>query len=255
MDGYRLDPLEYRHPIVAPFRGFTRSGLLTTPIWKYIRLKPLEGSATALAFDNRDPAIVEGRVGRGRSILVATAASPDSLDRTVTPPTPWTALSSWPSFPPLVHEMLRVTLATEVAERNVMVGDELAGTISASLGDEPVVLSGSGGMGEKMSMTPDGSTGNWSFGATSRSGIYTVRRGSEEQKYAVNLNPRESDLNRFDPELLPSQLHRDTQSLLDQTAVPASAGLATQFRWLLVAVIVLLVIEPLLIWQFARGLA
>ena len=28
---YFFDPLEYRHPIVEPFRGHERSGLLTTP--------------------------------------------------------------------------------------------------------------------------------------------------------------------------------------------------------------------------------
>src|SRR5439155_10362647 len=104
---YRLVPLDYRHSIVAPFRGFEQSGLLTTPIWKYLRLAPQPDAQVAAGIDTGDPAIVAGTIGRGRCIIVATAASPDSFDRTSNPPTPWTALASWPSFPPLVHEMLR----------------------------------------------------------------------------------------------------------------------------------------------------
>ena len=35
---------------------------------------------TAIAFDNGDPAVVEGRLGRGRVIVFATAASPGSSE-------------------------------------------------------------------------------------------------------------------------------------------------------------------------------
>ena len=56
------------------FRGHEASGLLTTPIWKYIQLEPNSGAHVALGFDNGDAAIVEERIGRGRCILVATAA-------------------------------------------------------------------------------------------------------------------------------------------------------------------------------------
>src|SRR5262249_28532648 len=109
-DTYRIDPLEYRHSIVAAFRGFPKAGLLGTPRWKYFRVTPLAGSQIVLGFDGGDPAIVEGRIGHGRCILVTTAASPDDLDRSTDPPTPWTALPTWPSFPPLVQEMLRQSI-------------------------------------------------------------------------------------------------------------------------------------------------
>ena len=79
---YFFDPLEYRHPIVEPFRGHERSGLLTTPIWKYVQLTPLRGGEvrTALAFENGDPAVLEATVGRGHVILLATDASSTSVD-------------------------------------------------------------------------------------------------------------------------------------------------------------------------------
>ena len=34
----RLDPLDYRHPIVQPFRGRGQASLLTTPVFKYYKL-------------------------------------------------------------------------------------------------------------------------------------------------------------------------------------------------------------------------
>src|SRR5690606_5721110 len=35
---YRFDPLGYRHPLVAPFAGEQRAGLLTVPTWRYYPL-------------------------------------------------------------------------------------------------------------------------------------------------------------------------------------------------------------------------
>ena len=35
---FGLDPLDYRHPIVAPFRGRERAGLVTTPVTRYYQL-------------------------------------------------------------------------------------------------------------------------------------------------------------------------------------------------------------------------
>ena len=91
---YRLDPLDYRHPIVAPFRGSrVERPAHDADLEVHAARRRFPRRKIALAFDNGDPAIVEERIGRGRSILVATAASPDSLDRTTDPPTPWTAIS------------------------------------------------------------------------------------------------------------------------------------------------------------------
>ncbi len=57
---YRFDPLDYQHPVVKLFRGHERSGLLTTPVWKYLNvtIDPKLSATTALAFQNGMPAIV-----------------------------------------------------------------------------------------------------------------------------------------------------------------------------------------------------
>ena len=46
---FRLDPLDYRHPILHTFRGRGQTSLLTTPVFKHFRLTPPE----ELAGDHR----------------------------------------------------------------------------------------------------------------------------------------------------------------------------------------------------------
>ena len=36
---FRFDPQRYDHPIASPFRGFERAGLVSVPIWQYMRLR------------------------------------------------------------------------------------------------------------------------------------------------------------------------------------------------------------------------
>jgi hypothetical protein len=254
---YRFSPLDYQHPVVAPFRGFEQAGLLTTPVWKYVRLAPSEGAKVALAFDSGDPAIVEQRIGRGRTILVATAASPDSVDRTADPPTPWTAIASWPSFPPLVHEMLRYAVGGRGEARNLLVGEDLTGSIPAAALGQQVILSGPDDLNERLPVVMDGGDARFSFSGTSTSGVYEARIGDSVQRYAVNVNPRESDLARLDPDLLPSQIRGSGVGGQEtgESALPMATHHAprTLFRWLLFGVLALLLVEPLLAWQFGRG--
>jgi hypothetical protein len=250
---YKLDPLDYRHPVVAPFRGFPQSGLLTTPIWKYVRLTPLEGAKTALAFDNGDPAIVEMPVGRGRCIVVATAASPEALDRSHDPPSPWTALATWPSFPPLVHEMLRLALAGQSDGRNLIVGDEITGLAPPNSAEEAVTVSGPGDLSERVSIRSASGEGRWSYSPTNISGVYEGRLGPTTHRFAVNVNPREGDLARISATLLPPQFRREPASAAGESSSLDGNEAVSYFRWLLGGVLALLVFEPFLAWQIGRG--
>ena len=250
---YRLNPLEYEHPIVAVFRGHLTSGLLTTPIWKYARLMPLPNAKIALAFDNGDPALVETRVGRGRSILCATAASPEPVDRTTTPPTPWTALSSWPSFPPLMHEMLNHAIVGRAESRNVVVGDDLSGVLDSATAEAQVTLLHPDGSSEKLLVSTDGRETRWSRPYVTTSGIYEAQAGTIKQKFAVNVNTRESDLTRYDPELLAGYFSRELFSSEDASPSLLVDGGKSYFRVLLCAMLALLICEPCLAWYFGRG--
>jgi len=260
---YRFDPREYRHPIVDPFRGHQRTGLLSTPVWKYFKLQLLKDSQArvALWFEGGDPAIVEEPILKGRSMLVATAASSASVDRSTDPPTPWTAISSWPSFPPLVQEMLALAVSGRDSGQNLQVGQPLMSSIHSTISDVPLQVRSPDGNTERVRMTIDGEDSRWIYPNTPQSGVYRAIYGeplvAESQWFAVNVNTRESDLARIDPELLPEQLICQTQ--LDEENGPAivvSSGSGWRlFRVALGMLLVLLLLETWLAWLFGKSSA
>ena len=254
---YRFDPLEYRHPIVGPFRGFEKSGLLTTPVWKYVRLAPSGKAAVALAFAGGDPAIVEERIGRGVSLLFASAGSPQSVDPMANPPTPWTALASWPSFPPLVQEMLLRAVSRREEGRNLRVGEEIVGAIAGGTSESAVQLSGPQGVSQKLPLITNGSESAWSFSGTTASGIYEAKLSAAgtAQSFAVNVDSRESDLERVPVDSLPSQIGLSLEAADEDGSLAATASGAALFRAALLAVLVLLGCESLLAWWIGKGAA
>ena len=117
---FGLDPLGYRHPLVAAFRDAEQTGLLTTPLQTYFQLQLAQPTRAqvALATGKGDPLIVEETIGRGRSIVVATNADVS-----------WTAMPMWPSYVPLVQEMLLFAAGGRSKEHNVLVGQPLGGIL------------------------------------------------------------------------------------------------------------------------------
>jgi hypothetical protein len=257
---YRFDPRDYRHPIVSPFRGFERSGLLSTPVWRYFKLQPEADSRArvVLWFDNSDPAIVEAPVGRGRCILVATAASDASVDRTQDPPMPWTAMSAWHSFPPLVHEMLALAVAGRFAGRTVLVGRPLSAVLRTSAADVPLEVRDPSGQLRRVRMAIEGEDSQWVFSDTFQSGVYRALYGppvATEQRFAVNVDTSESDLTRVDPQLLPADLQVRTQ-ITGDTRPAAMLGTGDEgrlFRMVLIIVLILLFCETFLAWRFGSS--
>jgi hypothetical protein len=265
---YRFTPLDYRHELIAPFRGFERAGLLTTPVWKYARLVPNDGDEvrTAIAFDNGDPAVVEGRVGRGRVIMFATAASPESLAE---PPQPWSVLGTWPSFPPLVQESLSLVARGREEGRNRTVGESLSSLIRNATPDTRLTMTPPTSderrrtaAAREVRLESEGDVWRWSYGDTFISGIYDLKIGlpvDRLERYAVNLDPRECSLERLDPAQLPQELAGSATHLNASSPgalLPGGTGLIyAWFRPLIIAIVVLLALESLLARWFGGGRA
>lgn len=262
---YRFTPLDYRHPLIAPFRGFERAGLLSTPVWKYVKLQATPGAdvETALSFDSGDPAILVAEVGRGRAIVFATAASPESVDTTTTPPTPWTALPTWPSFPPLVQEALSLAAQGREEGRNRLVGEPLSSLVRAALPDTRLTLTPPAASGRTeatarpLRLESEGELWRWAYGETLLSGLYAVQFGAplnRVEQFAVNVDPRESALQRIDPALLPAELVSTKPANGSGTA--AGATTTANYAWfrpLLLTVIALLALESFLGRWFGGG--
>jgi hypothetical protein len=120
---FRLDPLEYKHAIVRPFAGFERAGLVSCPIWRYLKGTVIPGDSIQRVadFSSGDVAAACGEFGRGRVCVWLTSPSlPDSSNRE-----PWSALGEWPCFPPLVSESVIWSLEKRYHVPEFRAGEEL----------------------------------------------------------------------------------------------------------------------------------
>lgn len=251
---YRLDPLEYAHPIVAPFRGRERAGLITTPVSRYFKLTPASSgdSEVALATPSGDPLIVTARRERGRVVLCATAGSLASVDPTTGEP--WTVMPAWPSFLPIVRELLDYATGADSDEPGVLVGEPIGGHAGVPAGGEAIVRR-PGGDEEPVSLREAARGVAWEYDRTDVGGVYQVTAPGAPAALAmvaVNTNPRESDLARVPTSEMPAELR--------VRRVAAQAGGGAELvaptgvhRPLLLAALGLVLLETFLAYVFARS--
>jgi hypothetical protein len=191
---FRLDPLGYRHPILGAFRGRGENSLLTTPVFKHFQLAPSKESraTTVLALGNGDPLVIEQSVRRGRVVLVGTSAEPS-----------WTAMPLWPSFVPLVQEIVAWCAAGQIEQRNVLAGETFDALTPSSAGMSAVTVQSPDGRKRPVQLQPLGDRFTLTYADTWQSGIYAAQFGpptNRSQTFAVNVDTVESDLTQIDPD-------------------------------------------------------
>lgn len=250
---YRVDPLDYAHPIAQPFRGQERAGLLNTPVMRHFPIEVSDGSGSAsvvLELENGDPLLVTGRIGRGRTALLATAATLSSID----PATgqAWTALPAWPSFLPIVRGMVRYLARDEATGGGRLVGEPIEGrTPPDSLADVAI----SPPEGAEPSRLAPGADGTWTFAATKLAGVY--RYGPVDDAptgaVAVNLDPSESDPAVISADRLPDSIEVRAGLGKGDASVDAGADSTPIHRWLLYGALMLALIEPAMACLFGRS--
>jgi hypothetical protein len=209
----------------------------------------LPGAQTALGFVGGDPALVAGKLGSGRTLLFASAVSPQSQDRTRNPPLPWNALDTWPSFPPLAQEMLQYVVTADAATRTLLAGDDMSGHLPAEAVDAFVTIITPSGSGAQAPVR--GEEGAWSHRAEEGAGIYQVVQPSTERRelFAVNVETRESELATIDQEQLPQELRSETR---EHSAAARLEPPRAWFRSFLFAVLALLLLESCVAWRVGR---
>jgi hypothetical protein len=253
---YGFDPLEFLHPIVDPFQGNPDAGLERTQTFSYVRAAVPQGgdSRVALAFDSGDPAIVEKPFGRGRSILVTT-----SVDEQ------WGIWPLWPSFLPLVHEILHYAIAVRPGDRQKLVGEPISDIIAGAAVDNEVIVEQPDGRSQPIHVERDGGGYRFTTDPTSRSGIYAVSVSQPTSKgslFAVNVDSRESNLAKLARDELAGELlagvefsymtnwSGEAEPTDDAGPIPPSRGVS---RWLLYALLYLMFTEQMLAWDFRKG--
>jgi hypothetical protein len=248
---YRLDPLGYRHPIAAAFRGFERAGLVTTPVESYWALENIKqlGGWVVLALGNGRPLMVEKQFGRGRVVLVGTSADAS-----------WTLLPKWPSFVPLVHETVRFSTGGNCLPRNVRLGDCFEGLLSEEWAGTELRIWTPKEQPEPVKVETGAEGALWRFCPREVAGIYRLESpGGVPEFYVAEMDPKESDMRKIDLEMWkkrfedPEKLVIDSSvdSLIRSPVVPA-AGIHEIASNLLHFLIMLLVAESVVSYYLSR---
>jgi hypothetical protein len=249
----RLDPLAFRHPIVAALH-VARAALQTAPVAKYFRLDLGKNShaKVALAMPSGDPLIVEEQIRRGRVVLVATSAD-----------TSWTAMPLWPSYVPLVQELVRFCVGGQLQQRNVVVGEAIGAALPGTAGDVPVTVQGPDGRTHSVPIRSEGDSSTWTYADTMLSGIYTARLGTPSggtQSFAVNVDTAESELTQLGIDRLRDEVWPDipfeyqtTWQNIEQGPGGSPFGRSNRLPVeLLYIVLGLLLGETFLAWRFGH---
>jgi len=253
--GYTFDASDLSHPIVAPFRGNPGAGLDRVVTLEYMQAKLAAGSPSrvALKFSSGDPAIIERPVGRGRSVLLTTSADVS-----------WSTWPVHPTFPPMIHETVRYAAEGRWHQRQYLVGEPLSRTLTGRESGIKVTVKSPDGSEHTIRPLVGENRTEINFAATIHPGIYEMALESPAEAaaaqastssgpdksasavrhefYAVNVDPRESDLEMVDEKTLqtstlagvPYDRRGDWthESRELGASEPLTSGLS---RWLLVA--------------------
>ncbi len=250
-----IDPGGYQHPLLSRWRGKPKSGLTTVPVLKFIRLQlpPATDARVVLGLDTGDPLLVEQKIGRGRSLLLATDVATTSVAVTDQQRRPWSLLASWLNCQPFLESLWQAAVGGRLDERNVMVGDTVSAAAETTAANAPLVVTRPAAAGDGPPLTAETDLSGWSYAETEFSGIYTVRRDDQEEpwrKFAVNVRTEEGDLQRIRPEDLPADMLLAGDSgaaTLAPTAGLTAAGFELH-QGLLCTVLALLFLEIFLAW-------
>ncbi len=256
---WRIDPLDYASPIAAPFASHPDAGLLTTPIFRFWKIQlaesPSERPQIELQLQDAAPLIVLSRWGKGRVASLLSAPQTGAMRGAAEP---WNAMATWPSFLPLMQQLVQSTLADNATSFNLTVGQTINGTQLAT-GDKTLIqiVRPDGKESElEASETDESGLRSWSYSATMRRGIYQIgAAGGVPRPYAVNISPVQSDLRSVPVEQLPVSVEKASSPVavkLDNESGNPSSALV---RWLLGTLAILLVAESCLAWALGRRLA
>ncbi len=247
-----LDPLNYAHPLVAPFRGRDRSGLLVATVADYLRMQLIDPARArvALALADGSPLVVEEPIGGGGVFLVATSADVS-----------WNSLPVGAAYVPLVQGLLELSLRGRDTGRQVEAGEELTDTLGGS-SESHVVVQTPKGKDESARVWRDGAETRWSFADTGTSGAYRVRCAAKGDFgwYVVNPDWTDSDLTRIEEDEVRSLLGPGTRVIREDQATqagelptPGAVGHSSPLaQWVLAGVGALLLAETLLACLLGR---
>lgn len=267
-ESFGIDPLGYAHPIAKAFRGQEQTGLLSTPVTTYyqLNLRDDPNTAVALALPDGNPLLVTGKYGSGRVAMMATSASLETIDRTTGQP--WTMLPAWPSFLPIVRELVTFCTSPDSEQTTHLVGQPIQNSLDSTSSSTTVALKRPGGRTDSVPVerriraqnAPFANEVRWTYASTNAPGIYTAlpqqsaadaspNPGDALSMTAVNVDPQESNLSRIDLSRLPKSLAVRAASNISSRDASIVSDTSIH-RPLLYAVLALVLLDSILAWWF-----
>jgi hypothetical protein len=249
-DEWAVDPLEYESPITAPFYGFPDAGLLTTPIFRHWVIRDQSANLqTDLGIANSTPLIVRHPWGRGWVTSILSAPSTGKAEGLNG--SSWNAMAIWPSFLPLMQQIVRNHLSSKVTPYNLQTGQLLQG-ISEQNQTSEIQVTSPDGTEHRIATEPIGTDQyGWFFSSTASSGIYYARDAKGSTAYAINIDPRESSLQQVQLGTLPRRQSTQPESSESGSSQGSDRG-DELARWLLGLLLALLLSESLIALYFGK---
>jgi hypothetical protein len=251
-DPTTLDADTIDHPALGRFKGAADVDLSTARFEHYFALTPPEGDRSVRVmcrFSNGLPAIVEKEFGLGRVVLVASSAGVE-----------WNDLPHKPAYLPLVHQLVAFLAQGAEGARDHRVGDRLFEPLELADASRAATIRDPSGTATSVRPAVDQRGANVSYDRTRYAGIYALSLTGDRAPrayYAVNLPSEESDLrpiSRRDLERALGDVRMSWVSLpekLDTAIAQARRGIEL-WRYIVAAIIVLMLIETWLAQQFGR---
>jgi hypothetical protein len=212
----RVGDVEQSHPMLRDPEGWR-----SIRFFRHVPVVPPAGSHVLVRLDSGAPLLLEQSVGNGR---VLTLASPLLRD--------WNDLAIHPLFVRFIAEAT-AWLAGARAEgatgqvgsaMDIGLGGRTGGAVFDPSGKRVTMLEGGAGAGSASTM----GAGETARFIPEQPGYYEIRGGGRSDFIAVNVDPRESRLERMAPEA--AEHWRSLQALPAATAT-ASAGAQIPQRW------------------------
>jgi hypothetical protein len=241
--GATVASVDYGHPVFELFSALRSGDFSTAHLFRYRQLVAPGDSGVIARLDDGAPALVEKTVGAGKVLVWAS-----SLDEY------WTDLPLQPVFLPFVHELAKYAGRYGDSRSWFQAGDvldlsrhgELTAPFVAGSGDaaasSPLVLESPSG--HRSPLTASGAD---HLATLDEQGFYELRGPSTAagsgRPIAVNVDPKESDLSRFDPKELVAAVTAVPVAGTPEAGnagTPADVERTQAFWWYLLAVALLL---------------
>ncbi|MEW4488761.1 BatA domain-containing protein [Thalassoglobus sp. JC818] len=258
-ESFRFEAEPSTHAIVREFRNSPESGFATTRIYQYLKssIPEITEADVQRVVDlvNGDPLIVERQVGLGAVVLINTSFEPQ-----------WGSWVLWPSFLPMMQEMVR---SLSSLERRVVVSTIGSGADPVLSASEPLnrIEDERGNLVWEMLGRPT-STDQLLGTVLARPGVFRLSFGDNGQAQQIlfrNCDQTESDLKTLRPgdrirkEIFQSLNVTVTESLDDPSGyAPFSDPVSVHAysRWLFFFAFLFLLIDMILgvSYRFGAGM-